>query len=440
MIVISSSQLPINNIKPKSDQEYIEDAVLKSELDPLEKKQIFRLISAIPLNQREEFFKKVLSEIQKGKPICLHLFYDMDQQTAVDTFEKSPEIQKISRSISELMDVINLQRKMLLEIIGQPPKKGKAKLDNFPMPTQARKSRRARKIITKIPSELKKFTPVPKEEVSCSEAEPIVKEAPSPKKPTVSVQKKKRADAQKKSTGKAKHKNRKPIPIVVESKSLVQERLHQRRLKREELNSRQVESSPSDVRKVFYDKLTNPKRIQKKWKLVPRVQRWQTEDTTQIRQFEDKVGGQIIKQYALLNEEELKILRAKHYFPETERLLCKNYRRIYAISTERGYGVMAKFSTSCGKTEKGMLFFGCDQKHRIFHMFFEAGVGDKHPYQGVKVEYDGEEEEENIKGSNHNVVISEQDGVVEFNYGEYRLHVYPIDREALDKEVPRLQG
>lgn len=104
----------------------------------------------------------------------------------------------------------------------------------------------------------------------------------------------------------------------------------------------------------------------------PRIQRWRTANLAQIREFKDMdAEGQSLMHYKNLSDDELKQQRAKHYLPGTERLIMDTgFRKQYAFPTNRGYGMLARFSFN-GSTVNGILYLGINDQATLFHKYFE---------------------------------------------------------------------
>ena len=102
-----------------------------------------------------------------------------------------------------------------------------------------------------------------------------------------------------------------------------------------------------------------------------RIVRWRTTDLAEIRKFEDKKRGNIVRGYEKLSDDEILVQRARHYLPGTEHLLkdpaC---RSIYAFPTNRGYGVVARLIHN-KITVDGILYIGMSRTGMVFHKYFE---------------------------------------------------------------------
>lgn len=172
----------------------------------------------------------------------------------------------------------------------------------------------------------------------------------------------------------------------------------------------------------------------------PRIHRWKTEDVSTIRNFVDRDdrGGQISR-YNHLSEKDIRIQRARHYLPGTERLLKDpSYRSIYAFETNRGYGMACRLSYNNIKQE-GILYFGVGDDKTIFHKYFEDQDFDtlnEDIFEDQEVrDSDLTEnfEDWEVKGD-FSLDVS-PNGILTFGYSDHMLEVLPLKKALFDRMI-----
>lgn len=190
-------------------------------------------------------------------------------------------------------------------------------------------------------------------------------------------------DEKKSSSTSSKRKNRKkkskinkevkthPLPSPKKSEAPASTSLDPDPFKEEESSAPTIQSSTASSNKKLDDNLRLYK-PSNRCKELPRVTRWLTKDTDQIRQFVDtSMEGDALKHYEHLSDEEILEQRARHYLPGTERLLMEpEFRNKYTFPTNRGYGMLAQLAFNQTKTN-GILYIGIDNSLIVFHKYFE---------------------------------------------------------------------
>lgn len=162
--------------------------------------------------------------------------------------------------------------------------------------------------------------------------------------------------------------------------------------------------------------------------------RWITKNLDQLRQ--------IGPSYAELDDAELFLERAKHFFPGLEKLITKKEEcAIYTFPTDRGFGMLCELDYN-GVQKKGILYYGINNATpTIFHRYF---VPDRlNASQRETLITDPSTVPETIESgdawtevSSHNFQFSDE-GVISLTYTNetHSLRVFPLRRNLLD---PRL--
>lgn len=180
------------------------------------------------------------------------------------------------------------------------------------------------------------------------------------------------------------------------------------------------------------------------WRERARVKRWQTLEPRLIAEFGDKNNrNETIFRYENLSPEQLMEKRARHYLPETEKLLIAPYKEIYSFKTDRGYGMVAEFTYN-GEKHAGILYIGCDSNKCIFHRYFE-GINFENSSSDLFAEtYEEAHKETKAKSmlisDDAKVQIKEKNGVITFKYPEnYKIKIFPLRRDILDTHINPIQ-
>lgn len=179
---------------------------------------------------------------------------------------------------------------------------------------------------------------------------------------------------------------------------------------------------------------------------LPRVRRWVTEDPEQIRHFTDKSAiGETITHYEHLSVAEVLFQRAMHYLPGTERLWkSRVHREIYTFPTDRGAGVVAQLSYNRQECN-GILYFGCDEKYRLFHRYFEEVeftnlknnifLDTKSEAMREKLDLKQTSSQDWMSTEDFQVTMLEN-GALKFSYSDnHFITVYPLNKELLNRQL-----
>ncbi len=175
-----------------------------------------------------------------------------------------------------------------------------------------------------------------------------------------------------------------------------------------------------------------------------RIERWKIKELGKIRFFQDKdQEGNFIFRYKDLDDEAILEQRARHFLPGTERLLRDPYRSIYTFSTNRGYGAIGQL-THHHQLHDGVLYFGIDKTHKIFHKYFEnANFKQLSPnvFEDRAQVFDSEDKIERDPQwqvqSDFRVEVSDK-GVVSFFYSDdHQITLFPLNKDLFNKALSK---
>ncbi len=168
----------------------------------------------------------------------------------------------------------------------------------------------------------------------------------------------------------------------------------------------------------------------------PRVRRWATVNTDEIRQFTDILpNGSLVYRYKNCSDKEILQQRARHYLPGTERLvLNEDFRNSHAFATNRGYGMLAQLCFQNSKMD-GILYIGLDAENVIFHKYFEpidfstdvkSWIVDKETALHAEPEFDNSGWQSDF---DFEAEVTDKN-VFKFTYSkDHHIYIYPMIKE-----------
>lgn len=169
-----------------------------------------------------------------------------------------------------------------------------------------------------------------------------------------------------------------------------------------------------------------------------RVIRWHSKNLNELRNFEDRVNGNLEKRYARMQDEELELQRAFHHLPGTEEILINpEYRRRFTFITARGFGMVVKLFRK-KVTFEGILYMGVvtkvtsDKVHYfVYHKYFQVMESLEQVFVDSTIEVQEEESpigEGEWRPVGKYSITPQKDGTLKalFNGESHRLLIYPI--------------
>jgi hypothetical protein len=175
-----------------------------------------------------------------------------------------------------------------------------------------------------------------------------------------------------------------------------------------------------------------------------RIRRWKIMDPNQIRAFEDYVQGEKVLHYENLNDEEIFEQRARHYLPGIECLLKGNvYQKIYTFPTNTGFGMVCQLSYH-EETYNGIIYTGINKANTIYHKYFEdVNFTDNTRDLFQDTEQTKQEAKQadlaDWQSVNDFVLDISDKGVLNFQYSDHELKVYPLQEKLFKKELAKIK-